>query len=109
MATEQSTPQAKHAAIEALRKKKSQLEERIKQLEQKATAQRRKADTRLKVLLGAAFLADLPHHPASRDLVKQIVARGNWQKSDAEFLMTTGWLDSLPRAPTPRRSDRTSR
>lgn len=41
--------------IEALRKKEAQIKAQLAELEKKANAEKRKEDTRLKVLVGAAI------------------------------------------------------
>jgi predicted nuclease with TOPRIM domain len=78
--------------LEALKKRKAQLEQQIKNLEQKNAAQQRKDETRIKVLIGAAFLADTLKHPETKDLIKEVVNRGIQRDKDREILKKAGWL-----------------
>jgi predicted nuclease with TOPRIM domain len=78
--------------LEALKKRKAQLEQQIKNLEQKNAAQQRKDETRVKVLIGAAFLADTLKHPEIKDLIKTVVNRGIQRDKDREILKKAGWL-----------------
>jgi hypothetical protein len=97
MPTQEAKAELANDTLAALRKRKQQLEERIRQEERKAKAkeasQKRKDETRLRVLLGVSILADLPHHPEIRDPIKKIVSRGRWTESEAEFFIKHGWLD----------------
>lgn len=78
--------------LEALKKRKAQLEQQIKNIEQKNAAQQRKDETRVKVLIGAAFLADTLKHPEIKDLIKTVVNRGIQRDKDREILKKAGWL-----------------
>jgi alanyl-tRNA synthetase len=78
--------------LEALKKRKAQLDQQIKNLEQKNAAQQRKDETRVKVLIGAAFLADTLKHPEIKDLIKTVVNRGIQRDKDREILKKAGWL-----------------
>jgi predicted nuclease with TOPRIM domain len=78
--------------LEALKKRKAQLEQQIKNMEQKQAAQQRKDETRVKVLIGAAFLADTLKHPELKDLIKTVVNRGIQRDKDREILKKAGWL-----------------
>jgi alanyl-tRNA synthetase len=92
-AADETGKKAKEAdRLEALKKRKAQLEQQIKNLEQKNAAQQRKEDTRVKVLIGAAFLADTLKHPEIKDLIKTVVNRGIQRDKDREILKKAGWL-----------------
>jgi predicted nuclease with TOPRIM domain len=92
-AADETGKKAKEAdRLEALKKRKAQLEQQIKNLEQKNAAQQRKDETRVKVLIGAAFLADTLKHPETKDLIKEVVNRGIQRDKDREILKKAGWL-----------------
>jgi predicted nuclease with TOPRIM domain len=92
-AADETSKKAKEAdRLEALKKRKAQLEQQIKNLEQKNAAQQRKDETRIKVLIGAAFVADTLKHPEIKDLIKTVVNRGIQRDKDREILKKAGWL-----------------
>jgi hypothetical protein len=80
------------AQLEALRKRLKNTKAQIAAIEAKNQQQARKEDTRLKVLIGAAFLADLEHHEETRDLIKPILERAITAPRDRDFLKQKGWL-----------------
>jgi hypothetical protein len=49
-------------------------------------------DTQLKVLIGAAFLADVKEHPETRAAANVVLARSITAGRDREFLKKKGWL-----------------
>ena len=83
---------ATSAKLEALRKRQAQLAEQIAQAERTEKAKSRKEDTRLKVLVGAAILADVALHPETRAGVETILQRAITAPRDREFLTAKGWL-----------------
>ena len=70
----------------------SQLAAQIAQAERTHKAKSRKEDTRLKVLVGAAILADVALHPETRAGVQAVLQRGITAPRDREFLTAKGWL-----------------
>jgi hypothetical protein len=78
--------------LEALRKREATIKAQIAQLEASAKAIQRKEDTRLKVLVGAAILADIELHPETRAGVEAVLKRGIVAPRDREFLAAKGWL-----------------
>jgi hypothetical protein len=82
----------RNAKLEALRRRESELKKRIEQEQQKSNARERKDDTREKVLIGAAFLADSRQHPETRAAVEMVLKRAITAPRDREFLKTRGWL-----------------
>jgi hypothetical protein len=78
--------------LEALREKHKKLAAQIAAEEAKKKAEARKEDTRLKVLVGAAFLADAEQHEAIRTSVRTVLERAITAPRDPEFLKTKGWL-----------------
>lgn len=68
------------------------LDKKIGELESKRTEQARKDDTRLKVIVGAAVLADVELKPETRRGVAELLVRAVAAPRDREFLKTKGWL-----------------
>ncbi len=82
----------RNAKLEALHRRESELKKRIEQEEQKSKARERKDDTREKVLIGAAFIADIKQHPETRAAVEVVLKRAISAPRDREFLKARGWL-----------------
>jgi hypothetical protein len=78
--------------LDELRSKAEKLKAQIAELEAKETVKKRKDETRLKVLVGSAFLADIKHNPATREAVAAVLERGIVAPKDREFLKAQGWL-----------------
>lgn len=78
--------------LEALRKRANQLKAKIGKIEAKAGAVTRKEENRLKILVGAALLADAKHHQATADFVREVLQRAVTADRDKEFLQGKGWL-----------------
>lgn len=96
--------------LEAAKLRRAKLDESIKRLEAREAAKSRKEDTRLKVLIGAAFLADVEKHFEQAVIIKKTLARAITRRSEREFLALMGWLDldlpsSSKAASGKRRSD----
>ena len=78
---------------EVLKEKQGKLQARINQIEARGKAENRKRDTRLKVLVGAACLADAAIHDDTRNMLRGIVERAVKAPRDREFLKSKGWLN----------------
>jgi hypothetical protein len=78
--------------LETLQKQRERLQARIAEEEGKLKSKTRKEDTRLKILVGAAFLNDVEHHPETRASVLAVLERGITIDRDREFLKAKGWL-----------------
>jgi hypothetical protein len=78
--------------LAALREKQAQLLAKISKLENRNKQEARKEDTRLKILIGAAMLADANIHPETAKLIKTILARAITTPRDQEFLAAKSWL-----------------
>lgn len=85
-------PNTGNGKLEALRDKAEKLKAQIAELEAKETAKRRKDETRVKVLIGAAFLADSKRNPETRAVIAAVLERGIIAPKDREFLKAQGWL-----------------
>jgi hypothetical protein len=78
--------------LEELRKRAGQIKARIGRIEAKKDAAARKEETRVKILIGAALLADAKHHQATADFVREVLQRAITADRDKEFLQGKGWL-----------------
>ena len=61
------------STLEALKEKRERLQARISQIEARGKAENRKRDTRLKVLVGAACLADAAIHDDMKATVRAVL------------------------------------
>lgn len=82
--------------MEKLKQKRAKLDQQLATLESRAKAQKRKEDTRLKVLVGAAMLAECQNNPKVTPGIKRILHRAITAERDREFLQRTGWLEAAP-------------
>lgn len=86
--------------LESLKKKQAQIAAQIRQLEEQGNAKKRKEETRVKVLIGAATLADIAKtadkSPEAAEnekaKIKALLNRAIQNKKDREFLTAAGWL-----------------
>lgn len=78
--------------LESLIERKAKIEQQIAALKARETAQERKDTTRLKILIGAAILADMKINPDIASLVNRVLQRAITEKRDIDFLQTKGWL-----------------
>lgn len=84
--------------IESLKKQQAEIKEKIAKLEAQRSAQARKEETRLKVLVGAAMLADAKVNPATPRIILEILERAVTAERDRKFLEEKGWpLMPLPK------------
>ena len=85
-------PKTDNEKLEALKKREAQLKAKISAIEAQAAARARKEDTRLKVLVGAALLADAKLHPATAEFIRATLARALSAQRDRDFLQAKGWI-----------------
>lgn len=78
--------------IEALRKREAEIRAKIAEEETKRRKREEKDLTRIKLLIGGAFLADVEKTPDTRAGVLVVVDRGIVNSKDREFLKSKGWL-----------------
>ncbi len=78
--------------LEALRGKQAKLQARIAEIETLEKQRARKDDTRLKVIVGAACLADAAIHADTKTMLRKILDPGVTAGRDREFLTRKGWL-----------------
>lgn len=78
--------------LEALRKKRQMIAAQIAEAEAREKIKARKEDTRLKVLIGSAFIADASLYPETRPGVETVLKRAITTDRDVQFLRGKGWL-----------------
>jgi hypothetical protein len=78
--------------LQELAERKAAIDARIQKIEAQLAAKARKEDTRLKVLVGAAFLADLEKHPELRKYINRTLNRAIVSEKDRKFLADKNWL-----------------
>jgi len=78
--------------IEALRKREAEIRAKIAEEETKRRKREEKDQTRIKLLIGGAFLADVEKTPDTRAGVLSVVERAIVNPKDREFLKSKGWL-----------------
>ena len=85
--------------IESLKKQQDEIKAKIARLEAQRSTQERKDDTRLKVLIGAALLADAEANPSTSGVIRSILRRAVTTSRDKEFLAAKGWMTSENASP----------
>jgi hypothetical protein len=85
MATD-NAPKSATEKLRALQDRRAAIDERMKRLENQLAAKTRKEDTRVKVLIGAAFLADAQKHPNLIQLIAVTLGRAITNPKDRAFL-----------------------
>lgn len=78
--------------LAALRKRKAELNARIAEAKAVEEDKARKEDTRVKVLISSAFVADTVKNPETRAEVVAVLERAIVAPKDREFLKSKGWL-----------------
>jgi hypothetical protein len=78
--------------IDALKRKQAQLKAQIAALEAKEKTRRRKEDTRLKIVIGAAVMADAALHDDTALFLDWVLKRAVTAERDRAFLKAKGWL-----------------
>jgi hypothetical protein len=69
-----------------------QLENRLKQVNQKEQQEARKRDTQLKIVAGAILLSDIEAGNTDRAQVVAMFKRGATRERDVKLLQEEGWL-----------------
>lgn len=83
--------------IELLKQKKAKIEKELAAFTAKEKAKERRAETRLKILIGGGIIADAKVHPEIIELVQEILARSTKAPRDKELLQSAGWLPEEPK------------
>lgn len=78
--------------LDSLLQRKAKLEQQIANIETRRKVQERKDDTRLKVLIGAALLADSKINPETDAFVRTVVEKAITAERDRAFLQSKGWV-----------------
>ena len=81
-----------------LKKQEQALKAKIATLEARKATDARKEDNRLKVLVGAALLADAKHNPDTVAFIRSVLPRAVVAQRDRDFLQAKGWLSGEPPA-----------
>ncbi|HBM90463.1 MAG TPA: mobilization protein [Rhodospirillaceae bacterium] len=78
--------------LEALKKKKSQITAQISEMHAKIKTQDRKDETRIKILIGAAMMAEAKAQPKIKTFLDQVLKSRIKEKRNIEFLQKKGWM-----------------
>lgn len=78
--------------LQTLRQKAEALKQQIAKIEAADKAKLRKEDTRLKVIVGAAIIANTELHPETRGAVVAVLDKAVTAPRDREFLKSKSWL-----------------
>ena len=78
--------------LEALQKQRDAINARITRLEAEAKASERKAENRLKIIVGAALLADARLHSETALLLGAALDRAVTAPRDRDFLVSRNWI-----------------
>lgn len=78
--------------VEALKKKRAKIDQELAQLKAREREQKRKEETRLKILLGAAILDQAQSSPETATQVQRLLDRYTKNARDRQFLARLGWL-----------------
>jgi hypothetical protein len=85
-------PFRKTLKLDALRRKQDAIRAKIAKLEAREKAAAQKADTRLKVIVGAAILSSVKLNPETRAGVVAVLEKTVAARRDREFLKGKNWL-----------------
>jgi len=80
-------PKAKALLLE----RREKINQRLAEMERLQTAEARKIDTRVKILLGAATINDVQKHPETRGGEIAKLHRAITKERDIQFLKEQGW------------------
>jgi DNA-binding transcriptional regulator YbjK len=80
------------AKKELIQRQIEQLENRLKQVNQRDAREARKRDTQLKIVAGAILLADVTAGKTDRKAVMEMFKRGAKRGQDVKLLQEEGWL-----------------
>lgn len=78
--------------LEILKQQEAQLKAKIAKIEARKVSEARKEDTRLKVVIGAALLADAEQNAGTANFLRSVLPRAVVAPRDREFLQAKGWL-----------------
>jgi hypothetical protein len=78
--------------LTALKNKKAELERQIAALASRETVKARKEDTRAKIIIGGAILANIKLHPETRGGIVAILEKAVTTPRDRELLASKGML-----------------
>ncbi len=80
------------AQKQVIQRQIEQLENRLKQVNQRDQREARRRDTQLKIVAGAILLADIEAGNTARPQVVEMFKRGAKRDHDVKLLQEAGWL-----------------
>jgi ribonuclease HII len=86
------SPLRKALKLEALRKKQDTIRAKIAKMEAREKFAARKADSRLKTIVGAAIIANVQRNPETRAWLMAVLDGSVTARKDREFLKVQNWL-----------------
>ena len=98
-------PKSYGERIEKLKEQRGKIERRLNTLEQKATNKRWKRDTRRKIIVGGAVLAEMQIDPKFADLIQGLLARYVDRPNDRADIADVLQANSQSAAPADALSD----
>jgi hypothetical protein len=98
-------PKSYGERIEKLKEQREKIERRLNTLEQKATNKKWKRDTRRKIIVGGAVLAQMQIEPKLADLIQGLLARYVERPNDRADIADLRQSDSQSAAPENGLSD----
>lgn len=78
--------------LQTLKQRAEALKQQIAKIEAADKLKARKEDTRLKVIVGAAMIANAELHPETRGGVVAVLEKAVTAPRDRDFLKSKGWL-----------------
>ncbi len=98
-------PKSYGERIEKLKEQREKIEQRLNTLEQKATNKKWKRDTRRKIIVGGAVLAEMQTDPGFAELIQGLLARYLERPNDHADIADLLQSDSQSAAPSDGLSD----
>jgi hypothetical protein len=78
--------------LDLLRKREAEIRAKIAEEQTKQRKREEREATRLKMLVGSAFLAEIGKNPETKTSVVAVLERDIEQPNDRAFLKAKGWL-----------------
>ena len=91
---------SENARLEKLLEQRGKIENRIKQIQAKENVQKRKIDTRVKVLFGVMFQGMLADNRVREETINSAIK--GYLKNDCDRDLIKNYLADLPKADSPQ-------
>lgn len=91
---------SENGRLEKLLEQRGKIENRIKQIQAKENAQKRKIDTRVKVLFGVMFQGMLADNRVKEETINSAIK--GYLKNDSDRDLIKNYLAGLPKADLPQ-------